>query len=64
MNLSQAAMLRFESELDVAPRVASQREPHDTPTREDAWFSWAPVAVPLFAALVLATAFTVWALVL
>jgi glycerol uptake facilitator-like aquaporin len=64
MNLPQLAMLRFDSELDVAPRVASQPEPHDTPTREDAWFSWAPVAVPLSGALVLAIAGTVWALVL
>ena len=57
-------MLRFDSELDVTPRAASQLEPHDSPTHEDAWFSWAPLAVPLSGALVLAIVGTVWALVL
>ena len=43
-------MLRSDSDPDSA--------------HEDAWFSWAPAAVPLSGALVLAIAGTVWALVL
>jgi glycerol uptake facilitator-like aquaporin len=57
-------MLRFDSELDTTSLVASNVKPDDPPTHENAWFSWAPVAVPVSGALVLAIVGTVWALVL